>query len=740
MSFRSNEEHLFFELSDPDLEFSVLRLRGHEGISETFEFQLELVSEDPEVTFDDVVGQSCVMTILSPNHTEGEEGYEDADEHERFIHGIVSHFEIGDEGSRFTTYHAVVVPKIWALKHRHNCRIFQQKSVIDIVSTLLDELGLAGDEYRVDCSGSYEPYVYCVQYRESELNFISRLLEAEGIFYYFEHTDEKHVMVFADDSTALSAIEGEDAIPAHNDAQGMVRNQHIYQFRYSESLTPGKVTLRDYNFEKPKLQLESEVEEEQYQDREVYDYPGWFADKGRGDTLSRLRMESATTYRKMAKGKSNVNRFVPGYSFNLADDIREQLNDEYLITRIEHVSAQSGPMEEDATTEGGHYNNRFTCIVAGNPFRPSQKTRIPVVEGSQTATVVGPVGEEIYTDEHGRVKVQFHWDRQGRSDENSSCWIRVSQLWAGGGYGGFFLPRIGQEVIIDFLEGNPDRPIVIGRVYHGINKPPYDLPAEKTKSTIKTNSSPQGGGFNELRFEDKKDEEQIFIHAQKNQDIRVKNSHFESVGNEHHLSVGTNRFEYVKENDHHMVDGDTLSKVKGNVNNVFEADVMQQTTGNENYKVDGDRIQQVGGTEHLKASQNINIESGQNFGVKAGQNVEVKGGMNINLTAGTTINLKAGGSFISIGPSGVSIKGAMVMINSGGSASAASPGTPAGVAQPDEAEQALAAATATAGQVEEVEDKSEPIRPSTYGPQAMALKHAARSGTPFCAQCEAANN
>ncbi len=737
MSFRSNEEHLFFELANPDLEFSVLRLRGHEGVSELYEFQVELVSEDPEVTFDDVVGQSCVMTILSPNHAGGEGGYEDADEHERFIHGIVSHFEIGDEGSRFTTYHAVVVPKVWALKHRQNCRIFQQESVIDIVTTLLDELGMEGDEYRFECSGSYQPYVYCVQYRESELNFISRLLEAEGIFYYFEHTDEKHVIVFADDSTALSAISGDDSVPAHNDAQGKLRNQHIYQFRYSESLTPGKVTLRDYNFEKPKLKLESEVEEEQSTDREIYDYPGWFADKGRGDTLSRLKMESATTYRKMAKGKSDVNRFVPGYSFNLADDIREHLNDEYLITRIEHVSAQSGPMEEDATTEGSHYNNRFTCIVAANPFRPSQKTRIPVVEGSQTATVVGPAGEEIYTDEHGRVKVQFHWDRQGQSDENSSCWIRVSQLWAGAGYGGFFLPRVGQEVIIDFLEGNPDKPIVIGRVYHGINKPPYELPAEKTKSTIKSNSSVGGGGFNELRFEDKKDEEQIFIHAQKNQDIRVNNSHFETIGNEHHLSVGTNRFEFVKENDHRMVDGETLSKVKGNVSNVFEADVMQQTCGNENYKVDGDRIHHVG-TEHLKADQNINIESGQNYGVKTGQSVEVKSGMNINLSASSTISLSAGGSFISIGPSGVSIKGAMVMINSGGSAASASPGKPASAAQPEETLQALEAATAMAGIVEEVEDNSEPIVPSTYGPQAKALKHAARSGTPFCAQCEAA--
>ncbi|NQZ08751.1 MAG: type VI secretion system tip protein VgrG, partial [Algicola sp.] len=625
MSVGANEEHLFFELVDDDLDFKVVRLRGHEGLSEIFQFKLELAIEDDEVTFDEVVGQTCVISILDPNHIEGE------DDHERFIHGIVSHFEIGDESDEFTIYHAEVVPKVWAMNHRHNCRIFQKQSVVDIVTTLLKDLGLEGDEYRFDCSGSYEPYVYRVQYRESELSFMCRLLEAEGIFYYFEHTEDKHVLVLADDSQTLKPIEGDTNLPIIHE-KGVVRAPHIFQFRYRESLTPGKVTLRDYNFEKPRLKLQSEKEDEQYQDREIYDYPGWFANKGRGDSLSRLRLESRTAFRKMGSGKSSVNRMTPGYRFDLKDPKRDQLNIEYLITRVEHKSAQPGVLKARATTEGSRYVNTFTCIPAQAIFRPEQKTHIPIVEGSQTATVVGPKGEEIYTDEHGRVKVQFHWDRLGRSDEKSSCWIRVSQLWAGGGYGGFFLPRIGQEVIVDFLEGNPDNPIIIGRVYHGINKTPYNLPAEKTKSTIKSNTSKGGNGFNEFRFEDKKGEEQVFIHAQKNQDIRVKNSHFESVGNEHHLSVGKNRFEFIKENDHKMVDGDTLIKVKGNVNNLNEADLLQETTGNESYKVGGDRMQEVTGAEHLKASQDINIESGMNFGVKAGMNTELKAGLKINLT------------------------------------------------------------------------------------------------------------
>ena len=737
MSVKSNEEHLFFELVDPNMEFSVVRLRGHEGMSETYEFDLELISEDEDLSFEDVVGQGCVITILRPQHTLGEQGFEEADDQERFIHGIVNHFEVGDSNERFTSYRVTVVPKVWALYHRYNCRIFQQKSVVEIVTTLLDELGMESDEYRFECSGNYQPYVYCVQYRESEFNFISRLLEAEGIFYYFEHTNEKHVLVFGDDSTTLTAIEGDENIPIYNEqGKADTHNPRITQFSYGESLTPGKVTLRDHDFTKPRFKLESEKQQSRYQDREVFDYPGWFADKGRGDTLSKLRLEAAAAKGHAAKGRANINRFTPGYTFKLANKPVEHLEDEYLITRVEHFCAQSGVGRELATSEGGHYNNNFTAITSQTPFRPNQKTRIPVVEGVQTATVVGPQGEEIYTDEHGRVKVQFHWDRYGKSDSESSCWIRVSQIWAGSGYGGMYIPRIGQEVIVDFLEGNPDRPIITGRVYDGLNRPPYELPAEKTKSTIKSNTSPGGNGFNELRFEDKKGQEQVFIHAQRNQDIRVKNSHFESVGNEHHLSVGKHRFEFIKENDHQIVEGESLTRVSGNVSNTYEADVMQHTQGNENYKVDGEHIVHVGGSEHLKAGQDINLESGKSYNLKVGQSSEVKAAVNINLTAGMSINLKAGPSFISIGPSGVNISGPMVKINSGGSAKSARPGRPANVSKPDEAEVAIAAATAQAGKVERTQNKAKPRKPSSYGTQAAALKYAAKNGIPFCEQCE----
>lgn len=738
MGFHSDEEFLFFELAEEAIDFSVARFRGKEGLSQLYEFKVELISEEPDVQFEEVVGQGCVITIQHHNHEESDEGFGEEEVYERFIHGIVSDFEIADEGASYTTYYATVVPKIWVMQHRHGCRIFQGDSIQDIVQKLLQELGLEGNEYRWDCQGSYAPYTYCVQYRESELNFIHRLLEHEGIFYFFEHEDDKHVLVFNDDSTALAEIEGEKEVTYAPQSQGLISNQHIYQFRYAQSLTPGKTSLRDYNFLKPTLKLQSEQETDHDQDREVYDFPGWFADKARGDALTNVRLQSANALRERGTGKSNINRLTPGYAFEVDDDTREEFNNEYLLVSLEHSGVQAQIYQEDATTEGSSYNNRFVCIPRSIPFRPARTARIPIVEGTQTAIVTGPQGEEIYTDEYGRVKVQFHWDRLGKSDQDSSCWIRVSQLWAGLGYGGFSLPRIGQEVIVDFIEGNPDNPIIIGRVHNGDNRTPYKLPDKRTVSTLKTNSSKGGEGFNEFRFEDKKGEEQIFIHAQKNKDIRVKNDCFEIIGNERHQIVENNRYTHVKVDDHHINEGSTYLKVTGDVNNTLEADLNQSTKGDENYNITGERKADIKGSEHLKAATDIKLEAGMNYGLESGMKTDVKAGMTINLQAGMAINLKAGPSFISIGPAGVQIGGPTVMINSGGSAAPASPAKPAKPGKPDSVTEAQEADKAEAGKVEKVTDKSQPIRPSTYGPQAKAMKSAAESGTPFCEQCEAA--
>lgn len=738
MGFQADEEFMFFEMADQSIEFSLAKLSGEEGISSLYHFDLELLSEDPEITFEDMIGKGCVISIQSINHAEEEGSFTDEVIYDRFIHGIVSSFALADEGEKFTTYHVSVVPKIWPLQHRINSRIFQKQSIEDIITTLLNELGLENDEYNWDCQGSYSPIDYCVQYQESEFHFMSRLMEEEGIFYYFEHEDEKHVLVFKDDSSSCSKIEEEEKVSYISDSQGLVSNQHVNKFTVRQSLTPGKVTLKDYNFQKPTLKLQSEQNEETRQDREVFQYPGRFEEKGRGDGLAKVRLESINTFKQVGVGTSNVNRLVPGFGFNLDDQRRGNFTADYLITSVSHQASQAQAYQQDATTEASRYNNAFRCIPFTTPYRPSIETERPVVRGTQTAIVSGPQGEEIYTDEHGRVKVQFHWDRYGKSDENSSCWIRVSQLWAGQGYGGFSLPRIGQEVIVDFIEGNPSNPIITGRVHHGDNRSPYKLPDKKTISTLKTNSSTGGEGFNELRFEDKKGKEQVFVHAERNKDVRVKNDNFEFIGNDSHHKVINDRFVEIDNDDHEIINNDAFRKVTGDQHNTFEGDVNQKTAGDENYDITGERKTAITASESVKADMDIKLEAGMNYGLKAGMKVDIKSGMTINLQAGMTINLKAGPSFISIGPTGIQMSGPMIMINSGGAAGPANPAAPSQPGNVTDPVEAKEADKAEAGKVEKTKDNSEPIKPSSYGPQAQAMKHAAESGTPFCEQCEAA--
>jgi type VI secretion system secreted protein VgrG len=331
------------------------------------------------------------------------------------------------------------------------------------------------------------------------------------------------------------------------------------------------------------------------------------------------------------------------------------------------------------------YANNFTCIPFDTPYRPPRNTPKPEVRGTQTAIVVGPAGEEIYPDKYGRVKVQFHWDRKGKRNEDSSCWIRVAQLWAGSGWGAMYIPRIGQEVVIDFLEGDPDRPIIIGCVYHGNNMPPYPLPNDKTKSGIKSDSSLGGGGFNEIRFEDKKGEEQLFFHAEKNHDIRVKNDTFEWTGNDRHLIIKNEQFDLV-EKDKHL-------SVKGNYN------------------------EKVDGIISIKGEMDMQEKVGMKYALDAGQEIHLKAGMNIIIEGGTNISLSAGGSFITIGPAGVDISGMMVKINSGGSAGSGSGSSPEAPKLPKEADKA---------------DPGKKSPPPQAQAQAATLKSAAKSGMPFC--------
>lgn len=582
-----------FQIQGLEHDLRVIRFEGHEGMSQLFEFHVAVACEAGDLAFEDVVGMAAVLTFRV-----GDEP--------RQVHGIVASFEQGDEGKKLTAYRAVLVPAVWRLQHRRDSRIFQAQSVPEILESVLSAAGVPGDGYRFAVSGSYAPREYCVQYRESDWAFACRLMEEEGIAYHFEHTDAGHVLVMADSPSVYEPIPGDANVVFRPPLGALVKGEHVSRFRYAERIRPGKVTLRDYNFKKPGLLLEGAGEADVDPDLEIYDYPGEYEESDPGKALAKVRLEELQTSRKTGDGESACARFLPGATFTLADHPRDDFNKDFLITRVDHHGSEPG-MEQGG---GAPYGNRFQVIPAGVPFRPPRITPRPTIRGIQTAIVTGPSGEEIHTDEHGRIKVQFHWDRQGKKDDKSSCWIRVSQIWAGGAWGAVFLPRIGHEVVVDFIEGDPDRPLVVGSVYHGTNVPPYGLPGEKTKSTIKSNSSTGGGGFNELRFEDKKGSEEIFLHGQKDWNILIENDKSQEIGHDQALLVKHDREARVDNDDTESIGGNQNIEVTKNLTETVGLDMSLDVGGGLTVTVAKDCSATVSGALALAVNSSTSVSVG----------------------------------------------------------------------------------------------------------------------------------
>jgi len=498
---KASEAKFLFEISG--IELGVVDFTVREEISSPYEVDVTLASED-EINFDDVIGKEALLTILG----------EEADRH---FHGIGNQFMQTGSSGRFYLYKATIVPSLWLLSLEQDCRIFQNKSVQEIVTQILEDGGITSDRFDFRLQNQYQPREYCVQYRETDLNFVSRLLEEEGVFYFFEHKKNQHLLVFGDSTVNYQPIPGEHnkenqtEVLFHPPDAMVPEEESVQDIVLTRQIRSGKVTLRDFNFEKPSLDLTAQKEGDSFQRLEMYDYPGEYCEEDRGKKLAEIRLQEAVMFKDKAEGQGVCPRFTPGFTFKLTDHERESFNQDYLLVEVLHSGAQPQTLEERAGMGGSSYSNQFFCIPSAVILRPERNTPKPIVEGVQTAIVVGPAGEEIYTDEHGQVKVQFHWDREGKRDEKSSCWIRVSQLWAGDNWGAMYIPRIGHEVMVDFLEGDPDRPIVTGRVYHGTNKPPYTLPNEKTKSTIMSNTSLGGKTHNELLMEDNQGKTQVVL-------------------------------------------------------------------------------------------------------------------------------------------------------------------------------------------------------------------------------------
>jgi type VI secretion system secreted protein VgrG len=657
----------------------VVRFSGTEGLSSLFEFKVELACENQDIDFAEVVGKPARLIIqgeLAP----------------RFLSGIVSRFEQIQELPRYAVYRATVVPLVWRLTQRYDCRIFQKLDTTSILKKVFAAAGVPADRVRFVLDGTYESRDYCVQYRESDWAFVSRLMEEDGIFYFFEHEADKHVLVIADGAPALKPMDGGEVLPFRRETKMVVEEEHVSRFRFTEEVRSGKVTLRDFKFRQPELLMEVEKQAEVDADLEVYDYPGEYQDPGsgstaKGQTIARVRLQAWQATKRVGQGRSDCERLCPGRMFTLEEHSRGDYNARYLITSVRHHGSQPQVLDEESQGGEFSYSNRFMCIPAKVPYRPARVTPRPQVRGVQTAVVVGPPGEEIHVDEWGRVKVQFHWDRQGKKDEHSSCWVRVSQLWAGEVWGGMFIPRIGQEVLVDFIEGDPDRPIIIGRVYNAKNPTPYELPALKTRSTIKSSSSPGGEGYNELRFEDAKGQEQIFMHAERNMDVHVKNDSFESILHNRHQTIGSqgkkgkvgdqNELVYrdksltVHRHSQEHVGGDLKLTVggidgDGNMDIVVRANRKELVHKDSHLHVKQDLNEQVDGTQSLTVGKDLHLKVGQLTALESGKEVHLKS-TNVVIEAASGVTIKGPGGFITIDASGIAIKGTLVQINTGGS-------------------------------------------------------------------------
>lgn len=695
---------------------------GREELSRLFEFDIEIASPTTDIKPKDVMGKALAIRLDRGKQSP------------RFIHGYISHFAAGDQGDpqeskdlQYRQYRVRLVPWMWFLTRAARSFIYLPEKAEKSIKEIFDEV-----ISRVKSFGHIETWnnpekaailesrkvEHCVQYRESDFNFLSRLLEQYGVFYYFRHSEDKHELVLADKNNYENCPEFELKYHAAEDSPGDV--DHITSWHHSYEFVSGKYTHSDYDFKKPGEDILADeskhgsVSLTNNSAYEIYDYPGEYIAPNHGSDEAKIRMEEEETRYDAVEGTSTCRSMSPGFCFKLDThhSCKSEEGQEKLITSVFHSAVQPGPFSSTALSAS--YSNRFACIPRDTQFRARRLTPKPMVMGVQTATVAGPSNEEIYTDEFGRVKVHFHWDREGRPNRFSkgddfSCWIRVAYASAGKGWGMVAIPRIGQEVIVEFVEGDPDRPIVTGCIYNGEQQQHYSLPDEKTKSYWKTNSTQGGEGFNELMFEDKAGEERVFVHAQKDMDLRTLNDTKQITLANQHQVVGTKKGKdeagdfnqlmwrdnntIIKRNSVTHIEGDQQLLIgkgdadggnreivveKKETKSVGDEGLHLTVGGDSNSDIGGSHSMQIGGDQHIKAGGSIALEAGM-----MGQ-CHVKAGT-VVIEAMQQLSLKVGGNFIDISMAGISIQGMMLNLNSGGAPATGSPCQPAKPESPQDA-------------------------------------------------------
>lgn len=632
------QDNRFFSVETPlgKDELLLTSFEGSEYISKLFQFQLSTLSSNLAINPEELIGKSVTVKIHN--------------DQARVFNGYVSQFSFGEsQSSGFREYKLVVVPWFWFLTKTENRRIFQNKNTNDILSQVFSDLGFSDYEFRADGGKLRE---YCVQYGESDFTFVSRLLEEEGYAYFFTHEAGKHTLVIVDKENAYETCPETDLTYSKGSSPDVqiTEWEHNYEFRQ------GVWTINDYNFKEPAKSLLAEtVTRSKFANNKKfkhYDYPDLY-DFASGAELVKVRMDAEEVPMNTISGAGNCSTFYAGGTFKIAQHDAKSEKGSYILTAVHHIAYDSSYFSGD--TGGSNYSNEFACIPAEVHFRPLQVHKRPIMQGPQSAVVTGPAGEEIYIDEYGRIKVQFIWDREGRKDENSSCFLRVMQSWAGNGWGASFIPRIGHEVIVTFLDGDPDRPIVTGTVYNGANKPPY---SSKTQSGIKTHSTKGGtaANYNELRFEDKKGSEQVYVHAEKNLDTMVENDetltvdhdrtktikHDENstIENDRNKTVNNNQTETIKNNKTIDVGNNHMETVNANMTIHVEKDLKESVSGKylenvtKDYSLhaktitmdaDDKIIIQTGAAKIIMQSNGDITMSGKTINIKGSGNVVIKG-------------------------------------------------------------------------------------------------------------------
>jgi len=637
---------------------------GKESIAGGFKYTLGLLAKDPGVSAAKLIRTPVTVKLAQ------------ADGSERVINGLVSRFVQLDQAEGLSVYEAEIRPWYWFLSLTSDFCIWQNKSIPDIVKAVCSEQGFTDLVFK--CVKPHKPHEYRVQYGETHLDFITRLMEEEGIFWFADHDGKKCNMVVADDnSVAKTSLKLRLSTIAHDTEDETVLNW----FNVGQDVRPGKYTHMDYNFETPSTQLKGQHSGKHAS--EVVEFPGGFETRDDADPLATLRYQEIVAEQVEAEGAGRCRALKAGGKIEVSKHPNKALNTAYLITSVKQ-SAKLGDFRTGGDP-GLAFKSSFTAIPFDTPYKPERSTELPRAYGYESAVVVGPAGEEIFTDKYGRVKVQFFWDRRGKKDDKSSCWVRVSTVWAGKGWGVINTPRIGQEVLVAFLNGDPEDPIIIGRVYNAEQMPPYALPANKTQSGIKTRSTLQGtpDNFNEIRFEDKKGSEELYIHAEKDKKIVVEHDKAESVGNNNSESIGNDETISVGSNQKVTVGKDQAVSVSGNRSvNVSKSETIgidanrsesvgdSETvtiTKSRSHSIGTDEAVDIGGNRTLSVGKDEKVSISSNRTTSIGKDDSVDVGKKLVINAGDEITITAGDASITLKKDGtITIKGKDIKLDGSG--------------------------------------------------------------------------